>query len=72
MEFLTPRFLRAGPLLPSVACAMIALSGCVGLPLHVEKHRTEALENSDSTSLGRIVARSGGTNLSGIRLLTLG
>jgi cardiolipin synthase C len=52
---------------------MLVLSGCVGLPKHVEKYPTEALSNPASTNLGRIVAHSGGAaNLSGIRLLSSG
>jgi putative cardiolipin synthase len=70
---LSLRLRRAGSSLPGIACVMIALSGCVALPLHVEKYRTDALKDPGSTSLGRIVAHSGGgMNHSGIRLLSSG
>jgi len=73
MRPLTLRLQRAGGLLPIIACALLALSGCVGLPQHVEKYRTEALQNPGNTTLGRIVAANdGGPNLSGIRLLNSG
>lgn len=73
MQSLTLPLQRVGGLLPTVVCAVLALSGCVGLPQHVEKYRTEALQNPGSTALGRIVADSDGSpNLSGIRLLASG
>ncbi len=53
--------------------AGLLMSGCVGLPRHVEKIRTEALPNPQTTSLGRMVAaEEPRKNLSGIRLLTSG
>jgi putative cardiolipin synthase len=55
------------------ACAMLILTGCVGLPLHVQKAVSHSLLHPESTSLGRIVAsHNGGVNLSGIRLLSSG
>ena len=57
------------------ACAMIVLAGCVGLPRHVIKYRSEALRTPQETALGRIVAASepdDPRNLSGIRLLSTG
>src|ERR1035438_5991677 len=59
--------------LPAMAVLALLMSGCVGLPRHVEKSRSEALPNPETTSLGRLVAaEEGNKNLSGIRLLTLG
>jgi putative cardiolipin synthase len=56
-----------------MAVSALLLSGCVGLPLHVEKSRSDALRDPETTSLGRITAaEEGGKNLSGIRLLTSG
>jgi putative cardiolipin synthase len=58
---------------PAIAVLVLLISGCVGLPRHVEKIRSEALPDPESTSLGRIVAaEEGAKNLSGIRLLTSG
>jgi phosphatidylserine/phosphatidylglycerophosphate/cardiolipin synthase-like enzyme len=55
------------------ACAILILSGCVGLPLHVHKTLTEALRDPETTTLGRtVVLCNGGPNLSGIRLLASG
>ncbi len=54
-------------------CAVLMLAGCVGLPQHVEKFRSTALDHPESTALGRVVAQCDvGHNLSGIRLLTSG
>src|SRR5271170_1766004 len=62
-----------GGALPAMAFLVLLMSGCVGLPRHVEKSRSEALANPETTSLGRIVAaEEGAKNLSGIRLLTSG
>jgi phosphatidylserine/phosphatidylglycerophosphate/cardiolipin synthase-like enzyme len=62
---------RAGAALLSVCLA--ALGGCATLPLHVAKHRTFAIVNPAETTLGRVVADSGGSgNLSGVRLLSSG
>src|SRR5579863_4050381 len=59
--------------LPAFAVLALLLAGCVGLPRHVEKTRSEALPDPETTSLGRIVAaEDAGENLSGIRLLTSG
>jgi putative cardiolipin synthase len=61
------------------AVLVLLMSGCVGLPRHVEKIRSEALPDPQITSLGRIVAAEesgnsaeGSKNTSGIRLLTSG
>jgi cardiolipin synthase C len=59
----------------SLACALLLLAGCVGLPQHVIKYRSEALRSPQSTTLGRIAEESAEgipANLSGIRLLTSG
>jgi cardiolipin synthase C len=59
--------------LPAMAVLALLMSGCVGLPRHVEKSRSEALPKPETTPLGRLVAaEEGNKNLSGIRLLTLG
>jgi putative cardiolipin synthase len=56
-----------------VACGMLLLAGCVGLPKHVQKNPSEALRRPDTTALGRIVGHADrGRNLSGIRLLISG
>ena len=58
-----------------LACALLLLAGCVGLPQHVIKYRSEALRSPQSTALGRIAEESAEgipPNLSGIRLLTSG
>src|SRR5271165_7154926 len=57
------------------ACAVVMLAGCVGLPQHVIKYRSEALRTPQATALGRSVAASepeDPRNLSGIRLLASG
>jgi len=67
--------LRTRSLRPSVACALLLLAGCVGLPQHVIKYRSEAMRSPQTTTLGRIVLESeddNPRNLSGIRLLTSG
>jgi cardiolipin synthase C len=52
---------------------VLLLAGCATLPRHVEKSRSEALANPESTSLGRLaVAEQTNKNLSGIRLLASG
>src|SRR5258707_11330078 len=62
-----------GGSLPVMAVVALLLSGCVGLPRHVEKSLSIALRDPETTSLGRIVAADeGGKNLSGIRLLASG
>ncbi|HME39301.1 MAG TPA: hypothetical protein VKG63_10100, partial [Steroidobacteraceae bacterium] len=59
--------------LPAMAFLVLLLSGCAGLPRHVDKFRSEALPNPQTTSLGRMIAvEQAGKNLSGIRLLTSG
>src|SRR6202041_2042397 len=58
---------------PARAFLALLLSGCVGLPRHVQKYHSEALPNPRTTSLGRLIAsEQGNKNLSGIRLLTSG
>ena len=57
----------------TLAFLSLLLSGCVGLPRHVQKYRSEALPNPQTTSLGHLIAaEQGNENLSGIRLLTSG
>jgi cardiolipin synthase C len=52
---------------------MAVLSGCAGLPRHVEKTASEAYPTPDATSLGQIVeAEEPGKTLSGVRLLSSG
>jgi putative cardiolipin synthase len=59
--------------LPALAMLAVLMSGCVGLPRHVEKSRSEALPHPETTSLGRLVAREESSKiLSGVRLLTSG
>jgi cardiolipin synthase C len=53
--------------------ATLILSGCVGLPSHVNKPRSEALADPSSTALGKLVAAADTSkNMSGIRLLAAG
>jgi cardiolipin synthase C len=57
----------------AIAFTALVLAGCAGLPLHVQKFPSQALRSPESTSLGRVVARSdAGPNLSGIRVLISG
>jgi cardiolipin synthase C len=64
------QFAAAWPLL---AIALLIMSGCAGLPRHVDKPHSVALQNPQSTGLGHIVAGDdAGKNLSGIRLLSSG
>jgi cardiolipin synthase C len=59
-------------LLP-VAAALMVLTGCAGLPRHVQKTPSTAFQHPESTTIGRIVAEDQvGKNLSGIRLLSTG
>src|SRR5882724_11562328 len=56
-----------------IVWSILVLAACVGLPRHVQKYHSEALHQTDTTALGRVVAHThGGRNLSGIRLLTSG
>jgi putative cardiolipin synthase len=56
-----------------LAIAFLILSGCAGLPRHVEKTRSVAFQEPDTTTLGRIVVSDEvGKNLSGFRLLSSG
>ncbi|MGH9562355.1 MAG: phospholipase D-like domain-containing protein, partial [Terracidiphilus sp.] len=56
-----------------MALLALLLSGCVGLPRHVQKYQSVALPDPQVTSLGRLVAsEESNKNLSGIRLLTSG
>src|ERR1700729_2912587 len=56
-----------------LATAFLVLSGCAGLPRHVEKTRSVAFQEPDTTTLGPIVVSDEvGKNLSGIRLLSSG
>ena len=55
------------------ASCILVLTGCVGLPQHVQRIPSEALHQPDTTTLGRIVEHAQrDRNLSGIRLLTSG
>lgn len=55
------------------AAAVLILTGCVGLPQHVQKYASTSLLRPETTTLGRIVARADvGGHLSGIRLLIAG
>ncbi|MGO9934617.1 MAG: phospholipase D-like domain-containing protein [Steroidobacteraceae bacterium] len=55
------------------AAAILFVSGCAGLPRHVDKTHSEALRDPATTTLGRIVeSDEAGRNLSGIRLLASG
>jgi phosphatidylserine/phosphatidylglycerophosphate/cardiolipin synthase-like enzyme len=57
----------------AVLWSCLALSGCATLPRHVDKIQSHALQNPQSTTLGRIVESSGGGSaLSGVRLLSQG
>jgi cardiolipin synthase C len=60
-------------LLP-VAAALMVLSGCAGLPQHVQKTPSMAFQHPETTTIGRIVAedQAGKNLLSGIRLLSTG
>jgi cardiolipin synthase C len=65
-----PRQFRA--FLP-LAVLILGVSGCAGLPRHVQKSQTEALQAPESTALGQTIAgEEPGRNLSGIRLLVSG
>jgi putative cardiolipin synthase len=56
-----------------LAAAFLVISGCAGLPRHVEKTRSVAFQEPGTTTLGRIVVSDEvGKNLSGIRLLSSG
>jgi cardiolipin synthase C len=56
-----------------LAAAVVVASGCAGLPRHVHKTSSVALQNPDTTALGHIVlSDENGKNLSGIRLLSSG
>src|ERR1039458_7757394 len=60
--------------LTSLIAVLALISGCVGLPRHVEKSRSEALPNPEVTTLGAIVAVEAESHkhLSGIRVLSSG
>src|SRR5271166_744508 len=59
--------------LPAMAFLVLLLSGCAGLPRHVDKSHTTALQDPTATTLGRIVeSDEAGKNLSGFRLLSSG
>ena len=56
-----------------LAAAVLVISGCAGLPRHVQKTPSVAFQESGTTTLGRIVVGDEvGKNLSGIRLLSSG
>jgi len=59
--------------LPVWATLLLLLAGCVGLPRHVHKSRSEALPHPETTTLGRLIAvEESNKNLSGVRLLASG
>ncbi|HEX3848902.1 MAG TPA: phospholipase D family protein [Steroidobacteraceae bacterium] len=52
---------------------VLLTAGCATLPRHVQKPRSEALTNPESTTLGRLVAaEEGNRNLSGVHLVASG
>ena len=58
-----------------LAGAILILAGCAGLPQHVKKYPSVALQTPQNTELARVVQRSedgSSKNLSGIRLLASG
>src|SRR5476649_2587650 len=56
-----------------LAAAVIVVSGCAGLPRHVEKTPSAAFQKPDTTTLGQLVVSDEvGKNFSGIRLLSSG
>jgi putative cardiolipin synthase len=58
---------------PGTVAVLMIISGCAGLPRHVDKPRSDALANPGATVLGKIVAAdSAGKDLSGIRLIASG
>ena len=60
---------------PGWSGAILILAGCAGLPQHVKKYPSVALQTPQNTELARIVQRSedgSSKNLSGIRLLASG
>jgi cardiolipin synthase C len=65
--------MRHSCLKPLLAAAIFVMSGCAGLPRHVQKTPSEAFQKPGSTTLGHIVASDEeGMNLSGIKLLSSG
>src|SRR6202789_1390141 len=64
---------RRAPAWPAAALLLLLLSGCVGLPRHVQKYHSVSLADPQTTTLGRLTAaEESNKNLSGIRLLTSG
>src|ERR1039457_2017662 len=60
---------------PALAVAMLCFAavGCASLPHHVHKERSEAIRDTGSTTLGRLVAGDAEpAKLSGLRLLASG
>ena len=58
-----------------LAGAILILAGCAGLPQHVKKYPSVALQTPQNTELARVVQRSedgSSKNLSGVRLLASG
>ena len=57
-----------------MACALLVLAGCVGLPQHVRKIPSEAIPPTNATVLGELVLQGeeGNPRSSGIRLLSSG
>jgi phosphatidylserine/phosphatidylglycerophosphate/cardiolipin synthase-like enzyme len=65
--------LRSAVLPPLLVLAAAAISGCAGLPRHVEKTQSDAYPTPDNTSMGQIIeAEETGKDLSGVRLLSSG
>ena len=57
----------------AVIAVVSVLTGCAGLPRHVQKTPSVAFQQPETTTLGRIVAADEiGKNLSGFRLLSSG
>ena len=58
---------------PVLAALALVMSGCVGLPRHVDKSRSVALPHPETTTLGRLVAAEEPNKaLSGIHVLASG
>ena len=54
---------------PALAFLALLLSGCVGLPRHVQKYHSEALPNPRTTSLGRLLLRAAEKNVRNLRVI---
>jgi cardiolipin synthase C len=77
-----PDNIGAMRLLIPLLLTLLGAAGCVSLPKQVGKHESYAIDNPETTSVGRIAASvsaaanaanpDGGRNLSGVRLLSSG